>query len=309
MNVEDLKRKVRSYLDQDLQGLEMESNKIEFKRDWPDLKDKYKVSEFVKDISAIANTYGLDGFIIFGYDQSKKDFKGATFPSSNLRDKAELMGLMVKNLSDVFVIDIIEDLFRGVHYSFIHIPPTKHKPIIVKKFQRIDKKGNHKDEDQRIFVRSATGTRVANKNDLDLMYYDNANIKSDFDLEIDLQSYWAIIDYKGWKNIYLISILENVGLRPLVLNSYSLSFSEEGGSRRRYNHSRISINDGEWETGPFKWIIVPGELLRIGVMFQLYSNKVEEEEEVKAWFIDQGCTKIFKVMTNKNLEFVGELSF
>jgi predicted HTH transcriptional regulator len=70
--------------------VEKERPKVEFKFKWPDLKSEPGVSEFLKDVSAMANTVGLDGFLIFGYEPKADKDHQVSFKDSNLRDQSDI---------------------------------------------------------------------------------------------------------------------------------------------------------------------------------------------------------------------------
>ena len=74
-----------SYIIQSEEGLEKENLKFDFKKKWYNLKDEGEINEFIKDTSAIANTVGLDGFIIIGFDDAEKEFQIQNFQTVALK--------------------------------------------------------------------------------------------------------------------------------------------------------------------------------------------------------------------------------
>jgi hypothetical protein len=81
---------VKSAITQLISGLKVENLKFDFKLLWYILNEQKGKSEFIKDSSAIANTFGPDGFIVIGYDDRKKAFSGAGFDNSGIPDSSGL---------------------------------------------------------------------------------------------------------------------------------------------------------------------------------------------------------------------------
>jgi hypothetical protein len=80
---------VTSQITDSLSGMNKEHPKLDFKSTWYDLKNEAQINEFIKDNSAIANTPGLDGFIVIGYDDAGRSFTQAAFADSGLMNWME----------------------------------------------------------------------------------------------------------------------------------------------------------------------------------------------------------------------------
>ena len=104
---------VTSYIDQDLGGQEIENPKFDFKAKWYDLQKPKDINEFLKDTSAIANTFGLDGFIIIGYDSKLKSFNQVSFSDCNLKDSSHLNDLINKRVDRLFDIAVYDLLVNN----------------------------------------------------------------------------------------------------------------------------------------------------------------------------------------------------
>jgi hypothetical protein len=102
-----------SYIDQDLGGQEIENPKCDFKAKWNDLQTSKDINEFLKDTSAIANTFGLDGFIIIGYDSKKKCYTQASFSNCNLKDTSYISDLVNKKIDRLFDIAVYDFIING----------------------------------------------------------------------------------------------------------------------------------------------------------------------------------------------------
>jgi len=165
MEESEIKAKVKSYINKSIDGLEVESPKIDFKRQWYDLKDKKGVNEFIKDITSIANTYGLNGYIIIGFDEKDKTFHNAKFEDTNLNDSNEIPNMISKHCSDLFDVNTYDFEIDGHYISVIHIPPTLIKPIVILKHKSFDTNGEVKVQKNKILVRKNTSTVEASKYD------------------------------------------------------------------------------------------------------------------------------------------------
>ena len=230
-----IEKTVKSYIEQDLGGLEIENPKCDFKAKWYDLQIPKDINEFLKDTSAIANTFGLDGLIIIGYDSRKKIFTQASFSDSNLKDTSYLNDLINKRVDRLFDIAVYEFLIEGNKISVLHIPPSIDKPHVIRNYQTFDKSNNAKDEQQRIFVRKNTSTYPASKNDIELMFYDRKNIVPDYKVlcsyHIDTLNIYAASHHNGTKREItgvkagMNLIFENLGRRPVAIIEIQVSFT------------------------------------------------------------------------------------
>jgi len=227
---------VTSYIEQDLGGQEIENPKCDFKAKWYDLQTPKDINEFLKDTSAIANTFGLDGFIIIGYDSKLKSFTQATFSDSNLKDTSYLNDLINKKIDRLFDIAVYDFLINNNKISVLHIPPSVDKPHVIRNYQTFDKTNNiGKEEQHRIFVRKNTSTYPASKNDIELMFYDRKNIIPDYKilcsfhtdtLNISASSHHngeqrEISSVKAGMNL----VFENLGKRPVAIIEIQISFT------------------------------------------------------------------------------------
>ena len=217
---------------QSIDGYEIENPKVDFKADWYDLKSNKGISEFVKDTTAIANTYGLDGYIIIGYDEKQKKITGTNFKKSGLRDSSELPYIIIKNCSHLFDFNYSEIQIENKILGIIHIPPALEKPFFIKRHRTFHKNGTiKKEEEQRVFVRKGTSTFPANRSDFELMYYDRKNILPDYSYNLDVtfikfERRTGVFgpDNKEWLcyNCDLKFVLENIGRRAISIKNYKL---------------------------------------------------------------------------------------
>ena len=244
--LEKIEKQIKVYIYQVLEAkkigkpIDNENPKLDFKRQWYDLKNPKEINEFLKDTTAIANTVGLDGYIVFGFDE-KEGFFDSYFEDSKLRDTSDLNGIIAKRCSNLFDIVAYPIEIDGHQLSVLHIPPTLEKPILITNYQKFNKDGTLKPEgeQQRVFVRKGTSTMIANKYDLEMMFYDRKNIQPDYELELDIvRVKFFDTDSDGGrliKNAFRFNInfnYENLGrksisVQNLVLSIKTTSFSAE----------------------------------------------------------------------------------
>ncbi|MEM9546703.1 MAG: ATP-binding protein [Bacteroidota bacterium] len=233
MNRIEIKNRVQQLIQNALNGMEAESPKFDFKRKWYDLTDKFGLMEAVKDIAAIVNTIGLDGFIVIGFDDKSKKFFPTKFSDSGLSDSAQLQQKVCSKCSDHFAVNTYDFEIYGNRISVIHIPPYKYKPVVITRYIK-SIKGTLKEEDQRIFVRRNTGTFKASKSEIDAMYYDRKNIQLEYEYFIDIidfrkNSWRQYIPDRITNNATMSVVIENLGRRTLAIKKARLIVTTEKG--------------------------------------------------------------------------------
>jgi hypothetical protein len=230
MITKDIEEKIIRELQQSMAGNEIESPKFDCKKIWYNTKDKNGLAEFLKDTSAIANTFGPDGYILIGYDDKKREFTNVDFSQSGLADSSDLLPLITKHISEPFTIAYYEFKYNNNNLGVLHIPASIQKPHFIRNYVKLDKNGYEKSEEHRVFIRKNTGTYPATKYDIDIMYYDRKNIIPDYEiyLTIRLRSSRFSLGNEGNEMILVIQpdiTLENVGRRPVVIESVSFELT------------------------------------------------------------------------------------
>ncbi|WP_421662735.1 RNA-binding domain-containing protein [Lysinibacillus telephonicus] len=76
-------------------GEKVENPKVELKREWWNINDSDGQEEFIKDVTAMANTPGNDGFFIIGVDEKDGNLFDASFPSRGKYDEPSKLGQLV----------------------------------------------------------------------------------------------------------------------------------------------------------------------------------------------------------------------
>lgn len=236
MDYKEIKKKVEVVLQHSMNGHFVESLKIQFIKSWYDLTENHGINEFIKDTSAIANTFGLDGFIIIGYDENAKAFYPSKFVDSGLTNQEEVQRLIIKKCSDFFDVHIYDLEILSSSISVVHIPAYKHKPIVVPYYEKKLENGELFIEHQKIFVRKNSETAYANKTDIDIMYYDRKNTANDYQYHIEFLQVERESEQTGFppdievfNNASVRFIIENVGERTLLIKKAEVLFETDFG--------------------------------------------------------------------------------
>jgi Putative DNA-binding domain len=222
MNFEQIRKEIESLLSISLSGQEIENPKVDCKRQWYNFTNEDDKNKFLKDASSIANTVGLDGFIIIGYDEKDKKFYDATFSDSGLRDTSDLNGVINRNVDRFFEISNHEILYNGHKLSILHIPPSFDKPHVITCYKTFKSSNQVKEEKHRIFVRKGTSSDYATKYDLEFMYYDRKNVMPEYSIisSVNLDKLlFRHIKYGSDVQFIMDPILtfENSGRRPVAI--------------------------------------------------------------------------------------------
>lgn len=267
IDIDRIKTIVHEHLEQSLLNLDKESLKFDFKYEWYDLTTLKGINEYLKDTTAMANTYGLDGFIVIGFDERRKLFKEARFEQSGLKDTNELNKIIIKRVSHLFELNSYDIMIDEHPLSVIHIPPAWEKPFFIRNYQTFTKYNKVKKEyHQKVFVRKNTGTFSATKYDIDLMYYDRKNIEP---------------DYRIFTNIFKLSILpmerlislkftvENAGKRPIAIVDYSLIIGLTQHKDSECTAVKIFGEKGSYAPHHSSEIVQPSHIRNFNVEFSI----------------------------------------
>lgn len=181
MTQQEIELYISSMINQSLAGQDIEHPKLEFKSKWYDLKEEKTKAAFIKDTTAMANTVGLDGFIVIGYDESKQQFMPVQFSDCKLKDSSELPDIINRHVDRAFDIRYFPITVNGNPLNVLHIPPSLDKPHVIRLHRSWPNSGL-KEEKHRVYVRKGTKIEEATKYDLDFMYYDRKNLQPEYEL-------------------------------------------------------------------------------------------------------------------------------
>ena len=258
---------VNEHLEHSLLYLDKESLKFDFKYEWYNLATLKGINEFLKDVTAMTNTYGLDGFIVMGFDERRKLFKEARFEHCGLKDTNEITKIIIKRVSHLLELNTYDIVINGHPLSVIHIPPAWEKPFFIRNYQTFTKSGSIKKEyHQKVFVRKNTGTFSATKYDIDLMYYDRKNIEPDYRVFVDVYK-MSILPLE--KVVSLKFTVENAGRRSLAIVDYSLIINLSQHIDCECKASTIIGEKGSYRPHQSSAIVQPSNIQNIKVEFSI----------------------------------------
>lgn len=269
---------VEGHLTDALAGMEKEYPKMDFKSKWYDLKNETEINEFIKDTSAIANTPGLDGFIVIGYDDTAKNFQEAVFTNSQLKDTSVLDGIIVRRVDRNYAVAVYDENILGHNLSILHIPPSFDKPHVVKNYT--SKAGQQ--QPHRVFIRRGTTTQLATKYDLDFIAYDRKNLLPEYSLFISTSTTSMSVGHSSSQKIDLDMgiVIENNGRRPvaiveiimnLVYAGQMFSFISSANIEEKYNNL-IAVSN---------IIIPPGTIKNLPALKFISSDAITSSEFLK----------------------------
>jgi hypothetical protein len=279
MNEEQIKPIVQAYIDQAMAGIEKENPKLDFKRGWYDLTNEIEGNEFIKDASAIANTPGLDGFIIIGFDEKTNELFSTKFSDSKLKNSNELMGYINKRVDRAFQVSYFNLLINEHFLSVLHIPPSFDKPHVIRNYQN-----NKREEQHRVFIRNGSSTRIANKYDLDFIAYDRKNLMPEYSLHISSSQKlnnlnWISSEYKIKCDSFLT--IENNGLRPVAINEISLNFYYDIDQQMEFISSRNMLTQNSESIKASNLIISPGSIEKYHIELKSKESFFNEDHKIE----------------------------
>ncbi|MEZ4850876.1 MAG: ATP-binding protein [Bacteroidia bacterium] len=223
-------------------NLSVEYSKLDFKRDWYNLKSDQGIQEFLKDTVAMVNTVGLDGIIVIGFDDKTKKFHECNFYDSKLNDPSELLGIISKNISYPFSIDAYDiSSINGKRISIIHLPPSFEKPHVLKSFRTYKGGDLNREELQRILVRKGSKRDFATKSDLELMLYDRKNIEPDYRIFLSTTRLDKIEPHNKCVKFTCDLSIENSGKRPMAISQIELKLQYYNEDWEEYIFSSYQV--------------------------------------------------------------------
>jgi len=250
---DEIKEGIKAKVLQFLSMKKLETNKLEFKREWHKLKEPKGYNEFLKDTTGIINCYGGDdAFIVFGVCEDEFKLFESKLSDSGYSDSADIKNIIDKNIDKPFRFDIDYLVVDGVTLCVIHLLPSTDKPHVVLRYM---KDGVGTIFENAIFIRSGSAKVSASKADLDRMYIERNNIIVERKAEVSINFHAfkssSITDIKSQAKLWFdrkVSI-ENLGTRVLSVSKIVLQF-DLGDGRLLFLHKpksekAIVINSGD----------------------------------------------------------------
>jgi hypothetical protein len=268
MSTPEIQEYVSSQLLASLDGASVENNKFDFKYEWHDLTTVEGQSKFLVDLSAIVNSYGGgQGFLVIGYDETRKQFKGATFSSQSLfKDDADLIQFIKRKVDRPFNVQVIplkgSDLDGKLHdLTILHLPPSMEKPHVIRNIAT--KTG---DIPHQIFIRKGSVNERATKNDLDIMYLERPSILVEKRVGLTVKASASSfretsIEYKNQLGLTIGIFIENLGFKPFVIDTIHFMISVGNKQFRCAKTYDYRLSDLR--------IYQPAEIVFTGIQFDL----------------------------------------
>lgn len=273
MQKQEILNTVKKAIDQSVSGLEIENSKFDFKLKWYLLSDEHGKNEFVKDLSAIANTYGPDGFLVIGYNDRMKTFETSPFNASGLRDTSDMIDLVNKRVDRIFNFDLHQMIYNGIVISILHVPPSIDKPHVIRHYLSYKGSGTPREAFNSVFVRKGTRTMNASRTDYELMAYDKKNIVPEYRIlsscyyaSIHMRTEWDQVAKNYIYHCVIPLTLENTGARPVSISSFKINLlvkisngvvEHDTNSYKNYLSQTIILQPGEMRNHEIKFITYP----------------------------------------------------
>jgi len=238
---------VESVIEKKRKGIQVEGTNLDLKRSWWD--GRRGLSEFVKDICAMANTTGGESLIVVGVDQKGK-LHNACLPE----DEANIQAKHKDKIEPRVKLDIEQLNIEEKTITVIVIPHSRIRPHVILRHQ--SKKSLRKNY---IPVRFGSSTEAASRKDLDEMYAER-EVKEEPDVKVDFfkkEVKWSnFVGYgRGGGNAFglKLTIDNHLGKAPDYVTRISLV--EKGGENWKTTHFWIEGKrrlDGILEVGAGK---------------------------------------------------------
>ncbi|UPT60482.1 hypothetical protein GK107_14430 [Geobacillus thermoleovorans] len=271
---------IMRYIELARAGEKVENPKVELKREWWKLEETEGQEEFIKDVTAMANTPGGDGYFIIGVDDETGALYDAPFPSDGRYNDPDKLGQLVyRKVQEPMTIECHPYTIENCTIYVLKVPRSFNKPHIIKQ---------HKNRQNFIPIRKSTGTRPADKFDLDLMYSERNNVVvPPYRLDIHIAEPTKIFFngvynrkgiYQGKPNWSLIINILNTGTNINMIQSGELVLLDDFDEVATLKHINFYIpgHSSVWESiENYEYIkIKPNDIVRvnIGFCFESESN-------------------------------------
>lgn len=232
--IEEVTTKILQFL----AGTTSETNKFEVKRRWYNLKDELEKFEFLKDITALVNSYGGENaYIVFGIDDKSKEITSTKLQDSGFDDASQIRNVIDGNVDSPVRFDHGTIDLNGNQLYFLCLHPSTEKPHYILSYK--NKKGQIFPNE--VFIRTGASNTVANKSDIDRMYVERRNIIVERKLEVSINISLLSIRLSDNRRFYIDHpiTIENIGMRTVIISriDFELCFGEGDDFKNIYFYS------------------------------------------------------------------------
>lgn len=264
-------------------GGKIENPLIELKRQWWDFENEMGISEFIKDTTSLANTPGGNGYIIIGLDERTGEIFNSPFPSHEKYDDPTKLGnLIYRKVQEPFTLEFFELTIDQKIIVVVEIIESHNRPHIIKE---------HKTPKQTIQnfipIRKSSGTRPADKFDLDLIYSSRSvNIPAyKLDLYVSKITYLYNQPYDNKKGFCIDASLLNTGQRSNFITAGELTLFNDSTPLTSFELTQIRLRDESFS----KWHdlkrddflpLEPNVIINTYMGFAVEHNQIEDYNEL-----------------------------
>lgn len=300
---------IRRYIEMAKAGEKVENPKIELKREWWNLEVDRGQEEFIKDVTAMANTPGDDGHFIIGVDEESGELYNAQFPSEGKYDDPAKLGQLVhKKVQEGMNIETYAYMLDDKIIYVLEVPRSLNKPHIIKQ---------HRNIQNFIPMRKSSGTRPADKFDLDLMYLErNSVVVPPYRLDLHLANPTSLRDngfHERRRNLTCIVNILNTGTNINMVVSGELTLMKGSKEIATLNHANffcrsqserwISISENQYLQIP------PNNIRLVNLGFSSedesivdYVKAVNEQEQLRGYITLTDVSD--NTFTSKEIKFI-----
>lgn len=273
LNIEDVNR----YIQLARAGVKVENPKVELKRQWWNFEEQSGQEEFIKDVTAMANTLGDSGYFIIGLDEDTGELFDMPFPTQSRYDDPTKLGQLVsRKIQEPFNIECYPFTIESKIIYVLEIPRSFNKPHLIKQ---------HRNIQNFIPIRKSTGTYSADKFDLDLMYSERNQIvippyRLDFHVVNPSKLFESGLT-RGKATISLIMNILNTGTNINMVVGGQLSLLNGDNQLQTLNHNAFYIPgiSEEWSVVEDNVYIKikPNDIIRVNIGFCFEDNLMPYE--------------------------------
>jgi hypothetical protein len=281
------------YIQMAREGIKVENPKVELKRKWWDFENPAGQEEFIKDVTAMANTSGDTGYFIIGVDEDTGEFFDATFPNQGKYDDLSKLGqLITRKVQEPFNIECYP--YKTDQNNIIYVlevPRSLNKPHLIKQ---------HRNRQNFIPVRKSSRTIPADKYDLDLMYSErNQIVVPPYRFQIHTLNNLRLSQsgiVEGSPTMSLFIHISNTGTNINMVVEGQLTLFNGTAKWKTLNNNafRLPDNSGSWSRVGEQYVkIKPNDIIRVNLGF--IASMPFEYDEIKKMLLYGGLKGIIEL--------------
>ncbi|MDC6266643.1 AlbA family DNA-binding domain-containing protein [Lysinibacillus fusiformis] len=271
--------KIQEYLRTLRNGGIIENPKLELKKEWWNLHEELGISEFIKDTTALANTFGGNGFIIIGIDEKTGEVFDSPFPANNkINDPTKLGNIIYSKVQEPFTAEFYSYTIENKNLVVVEIRESFNKPHIIK-----NHKTSKKEIQNYIPIRKSTGTYPADKFDLDLMYSNRNMSIPNYKLDLFIPKVTQTFEqtYNSKRGFAINVSILNSGQRTNIVTSGEITIFKDNEAKFKFEMKQFLCKTDEtngWKNmNKQEYIILqPNEIRNLSIGFFVPEDQAPE---------------------------------